>query len=413
MSILIEQLINITDAIFLGHVGEIELGASALAGIWYLAVYMLGFGFSLGLQVVIARRNGEQHYSETGKTFFQGLFFLSGLAVLLCLFSKLFSPIILSRLIASAEVYHAVIDYLDGRIWGLLFSFPFLALRSFLVGITRTKALNVAALTAVLVNISGNCLFIFHWNMGITGAAIASSFAEACSLAVLTIHVLRKMDRRLYGLFWSFDKGVLLHVCRVSVWSMFHSFIGVASWLAFFVAVEHLGEMELAATNVIRSVSTVFFVIVNSLAATTGSLVSNLLGAGQKRQVIPLCNCVVRLGYAIGFPLVILAVIFYRPIIGIYTESTALMQIAHLPFVVMLLNYIFALPGYVYMNSVTGTGATRMTFIFQLITIVAYQIYLWSISSFSTSLSVYWTAEYLYVILLGLLSVIYLKYKHY
>ena len=39
MSILIEQLINITDAIFLGHVGEIELGASALAGIWYLAIY--------------------------------------------------------------------------------------------------------------------------------------------------------------------------------------------------------------------------------------------------------------------------------------------------------------------------------------------------------------------------------------
>ena len=235
MSILIEQLINITDAIFLGHVGEIELGASALAGIWYLAIYMLGFGFSLGLQVVVARRNGEQHYSETGKTFFQGLFFLSGLAVFLCLLSKLFSPIILSRLIASAEVYHAVIDYLDGRIWGLLFSFPFLALRSFLVGITHTKALNVAALTAVLVNISGNWLLIFHWDMGIAGAAIASSFAEACSLAVLAIHVLRKMDKRLYGLSWSFDKGVLLHVFRVSVWSMFHSFIGVAPWFLFFV----------------------------------------------------------------------------------------------------------------------------------------------------------------------------------
>lgn len=75
MSILIEQLINITDAIFLGHVGEIELGASALAGIWYLAIYMLGFGFSIGLQVVIARRNGEQQYSETSRTFFQRLLF--------------------------------------------------------------------------------------------------------------------------------------------------------------------------------------------------------------------------------------------------------------------------------------------------------------------------------------------------
>ena len=95
MSILIEQLINITDAIFLGHVGEIELGASALAGIWYLTIYMLGFGFSLGLQVVIARRNGERHYQETGKTFFQGLLFMVGLAVLLCTISKVFSPMIL------------------------------------------------------------------------------------------------------------------------------------------------------------------------------------------------------------------------------------------------------------------------------------------------------------------------------
>ena len=43
----------ITDTIFLMHVGEIELGASTLAGIWHLAIYMLGFGLSLGLQVVI------------------------------------------------------------------------------------------------------------------------------------------------------------------------------------------------------------------------------------------------------------------------------------------------------------------------------------------------------------------------
>ena len=408
MSILIEQLINITDAIFLGHVGEIELGASALAGIWYLAIYMLGFGFSLGLQVVVARRNGEQHYSETGKTFFQGLFFLSGLAVFLCLFSKLFSPIILSRLITSAEVYHAVIDYLDGRIWGLLFSFPFLALRSFLVSITRTKALNVAALAAVLVNISGNWLLIFHWNMGIAGAAIASSFAEACSLAVLAIHVLRKMDKRLYGLYWRFDKTVLCHVCRVSVWSMFHSFISVAPWFLFFVAIEHLGELQLAVANILRSISTLFFVIVNSFAATTGSLVSNLIGANERGKVFPLCR-VIRLGYAIGLPLIVLALLFHQLVISVYTDNPAIVQTAWLPFVVMLLNYVFALPGYVYMNAVTGTGATRTAFIFQATTIAAYLLYLWGLSHWNVPLAVYWTVEYLFVIGLGAQSVIYLK----
>lgn len=52
-------------------------------------------------------------------------------------------------------------------------------------------------------------------------------------------------------------------------------------------------------------------------------------------------------------------------------------------------------------------------FIGCLLTIIAYQIYLWTISYLSTSLSVYWTAEYLYVILLGVLSIIYLKCKNY
>ena len=123
MSILMEQLINITDAVFLGHVGEIELGASALAGIYYLAIYMLGFGFSIGLQVMIARRNGEQHYKETGRTFFQGLYFLMVMAIMLCLLIQLVSPFILQQLITSDEIYQAVIRYLDWRSFGLLFSF--------------------------------------------------------------------------------------------------------------------------------------------------------------------------------------------------------------------------------------------------------------------------------------------------
>ena len=95
---------------------------------------MLGFGFSIGLQVMIARRNGECGYGKAGKIFFQGFFFLSGLAILLCLLMQASSPFILGRLISSPEIYRAVIQYLDWRSFGLLFSFPFLVIRSFLCG---------------------------------------------------------------------------------------------------------------------------------------------------------------------------------------------------------------------------------------------------------------------------------------
>ena len=364
-----EQLINITDAIFLGHVGEVELGASALASVYYLAIYMLGFGFSLGLQVMIARRNGEQRYKETGKTFFQGLFFLSGLAVFLSLTSYVLSPVILKYFIHSPEIYKAAVDYLEWRCFGLLFSFPFLAFRAFFVGITKTRILSWAATLAVLINIPCNYLFIFSFDLGISGAAMASSLAEAGSLLILVIYVFLQMNKGNWGLRLVYDGKLLKSLFHLSVWSMMHAFISVAPWFLFFVAIERLGEVQLAVSNIIRSISTVFFVIVNSFAATTGSLVSNLFGAGEGKSMFRLCGKILRLGYALGFPLIIIAMLLNKQIVGFYTDNVALIELAYYPFFVMLLNYTFALPGYVFMNAVTGTGNTRIAFIFQISTI--------------------------------------------
>ena len=400
-----EQLINITDAIFLGHVGEVELGASALASVYYLAIYMLGFGFSLGLQVMIARRNGEERYKETGKTFFQGLFFLSGLVIFLSLTSYVLSPVILKYFIHSPEIYKAAVDYLEWRCFGLLFSFPFLAFRAFFVGITKTRVLSWAATLAVFINIPCNYLFIFSFNLGISGAAMAS-------LLILVIYVFLQMNKENWGLRLVYDGKLLKSLFHLSVWSMMHAFISVAPWFLFFVAIERLGEVQLAVSNIIRSISTVFFVIVNSFAATTGSLVSNLIGAGEGKSMFWLCGKILRLGYAVGFPLIIIAMLLNKQIVGFYTDNVALIELAYYPFIVMLLNYTFALPGYVFMNAVTGTGNTRIAFIFQISTIAFYLFYLYLLSySFTATLPVYLMAEYLFVILLGVQSYIYLKMK--
>ena len=413
MSILMEQLINITDAVFLGHVGEVELGASAIAGIYYLTLYMLGFGFSIGLQVMIARRNGEQNYKATGKTFFQGLFFLLGLAILLCLLILAVSPYLLKRLIFSPEIYQAVICYLDWRSFGLLFSFPFLAIRSFFVGITHTKALSWSAVTAVVINIPLNYFLIFAWGLGISGAAIASSLAEMGSLIMLCIYMEVKIDKEKYGLKPMYDRQLLVKVQNLSVWSMLHAFISVAPWFLFFVAIEHLGKTELAISNITRSVSALFFVIANSFAVTTGSLVSNAIGAGARSELFPICHKVLKLGYVVGIPLVVIALLCNRWIVGFYTDCELLVELAFAPFVVMLLNYTFALPGYVYLNAVGGTGRTKITFLFQVTTTCVYLVYLYGLSScIDASLSLYLTAEYLFVILLALQSIIYLKSKH-
>lgn len=410
MSILMEQLINITDAVFLGHVGEIELGASAIAGIYYLAIYMLGFGFSIGLQVMIARKNGEQDYQETGKIFFQGLLFLMGLALFLYLTVHIVSPVIFKRSINSPEIYQAIIRYLDWRSLGLLFSFSFLAIRSFLVGITYTRALSGAAIVAIGINIPLNYFLIFMQHLGISGAAIASSLAEGGSFITLCIYMWIKIDKIKYGLRTVYDGQLLIAVLKLSVWSMFHAFISVAPWFLFFVGIEHLGKTELAVSNITRSVSALFFVIVNSFAVTTGALISNSIGAGEKANLFPICRKILKLGYSIGLPLIGIVLICHRSIIGIYTTDESLIQSAVVPLVVTLLNYTFALPGYVYLNAVGGTGKTKITFIFQAIATGIYLIYLYGLNnSTNTTLTLYLTAEYLFAILLALQSIVYLK----
>ena len=56
---LAQTLITLTDTAFLGRVSEIALGASAMAGIYYYVFSTLAWGFSIGIQIIVARRLGE------------------------------------------------------------------------------------------------------------------------------------------------------------------------------------------------------------------------------------------------------------------------------------------------------------------------------------------------------------------
>jgi len=414
VSLLMEQLINFTDSIFLGHVSQIYLGASALATMYYTAIYMLGFGFSLGVQVIIARRNGEGGYNDAGKVFYQGLILLSLFGIIVFILSSLLSPALLRQLIVSDSVYEATIQYIRWRDFSYLFAFPLLAIRAFFIGTTNTKILTASSLIMVISNILFNYLLIFGKagfpQLGISGAAIGSSLAELTGLIFLVFYMRRKVDKETYGLSPAFDFKISLHLLKISVWTMIRSFFCIAPWFLFFVAIEHLGEYELAAANIVRSISMLFFVIVNSFATTTISLVSNLIGAKQDEKVMSTCRRVIRLNYLIGFPLIILAFVFSNTIIGIFTNDMKVIETAFYPFCVMLSTFVISVPAYTYCNTVIGTGNTRMAFIFQMINITIYLVYLYILShSTGIPLAVYWTAEQLYVLVLLVLSLVFLK----
>ena len=123
ISTLMEQLIGMTDTAFLGRIGEVELGASALGGIFFVTIFMLGLGFSIGAQILMGRRNGEGNYLQIGNIFYHSLAFLLCMALVLFVLTRYASPVLLEGIISSHRVCEATNSYLHWRIYGFFFAF--------------------------------------------------------------------------------------------------------------------------------------------------------------------------------------------------------------------------------------------------------------------------------------------------
>ena len=81
MGLALEQLIGMTDVLFLGRYGEAELAAAGVAGIYVMLVMMLGLGYTVGSQSLMSRANGAGRAEEVGAIFRQSAIFMTSVSL--------------------------------------------------------------------------------------------------------------------------------------------------------------------------------------------------------------------------------------------------------------------------------------------------------------------------------------------
>lgn len=411
ISIFIEQLIGITDTAFMGHFGETELGASSLASIYYLIFYVIGSGFGIGLQILIARINGTK---ETKNIFWTGFYALIILSIIIIILSKQTFPVLLKKFIHSDDIYKNVVDYLNWRVYGLIFSFQIVAFRAYYVGITKTKILAVNSFIMFLANFVLNYILIFGKlgipSLGIKGAAIGSGIAEMIASIILIIYTLK------------YRKGILSHknvqirfrymkrILNLSIWTMLQSLLSFIAWSLFFISVEHLGEQALSITGAIRSFSEIPFIFVIAFASTESSMASTLIGENKSGLIKKLLIKTILISYA--FCSVIICAGFFFPefILRIYTNNEVLIQEAVTPFYVLLSSYLFTIPAFILYYLIIGTGNTLSSLITGILTLLVYIIYIRMLNTYTHSLILLWTSEHVYAISLIFFSSAYLLF---
>lgn len=414
LSLLVEQIIGITDTAFLGHVGKTELAASAIAGVCYLILFVIGSGFGVGLQVLIARLNGEKKSREATTIFSTGFYFLILLAGVIIIASQFALPLILHQIIKSEEIYSAALLYLNWRIYGLLFAFIIVAFRAYYIGTARTKILSACSLAMVVVNIICNYVLVFGKfgfpALGIEGAGMGSCIAELSAASVFILYYRFTTNGRLFEPVSNIKRQwrELKRILHLSGWTMLQSFLSLASWLIFFVAIEHISETALATSNIVRSISAVPFMLVQAFASTGSAFVSNLIGEGGQNMVLPLCRRVIKTCYCFCIPLILAGFIFPGLFLKLYTDNTVLIQESLPPLYVMLSSFLLSVPAFVFYCAISGTGNTYMTLKIGLLALTVYILYIKALDHFTPNVSLLWTSEHIYALAILALSVIYM-----
>lgn len=416
LGLLAQNVINVTDTAFLGRVGEVALGAAAMGGLLYICVYTIAFGFSVGSQILIARRNGEGNYRAVGPIMWQGTAFSFGMAVCLLILMYFSAAPLIRLLITSDSIYGATYEFFTWRIWGFLFAFVNVMFRGLYIGITRTKVLTMNAVVMALVNVVLDYALVFGElglpEMGVRGAALASVIAEASSLLFFLLYTYYKVDLKKYGLnrFGQFDLSMVLRILRISCFTMVQYFLAMAIWFVFFMALERLGQRQLAVANIVRSVYVVLLIPVQALSTTANTLVSNLIGAGGSSGVVTLLHKISWMSFLIMVVCVGLCVAFPGSILSVYTNEEALLVESVSALYVVCGAMLIASLANVYFNGISGTGNTQAALVLEIFVQVFYALYIIVVGMvIQAPVDVCFTTEVIYYVLMLGSSLIYLK----
>lgn len=403
LAMLVPQINFITNNIFLSGLGEQELASAGITGVFYLIFAVIGNGLNNGLQTLIARRAGQNLPSEIGQLFFHGVWVALVIAFLGIVITYAFAPLVLRATIHNSDVAEQAIHFLLIRIWGLPFLYLYIMRNAFLVGTNQTRFLVWGTMAEAFTNIFLDYGLIFgHFGMpamGFDGAAYASIIAEATGLLVIYLVIHIKKIHRQFAFYektrLQFSTFKLIVVQSSPLIAQFA--ISIISWEYFYILVEHHGERALAISNTMRNIFGVVGIFSWSFAATTNTMVSNIIGQGKQDLVLPLIRRIAKLSLACSVVIVIILNLSPTLFLSFYGQGEAFIADAVPVMRVVSVALIMMSFSVVWLNAVTGSGNTLVNLTIELITIILYSVYVYVVLEYlNLPITWGWGSEWVY-----------------
>ncbi len=403
LAMLVPQINFITNNIFLSGLGEQELASAGITGVFYLIFAVIGNGLNNGLQALIARRAGQNLPKEIGQLFFHGVWVALVIAFLGIVITCAFAPMVLRATIHNSDVAEQAIHFLLIRIWGLPFLYLYIMRNAFLVGTNQTRFLVWGTMAEAFTNIFLDYGLIYgHFGMpkmGFDGAAYASIIAEATGLLVIYMVIHIKEIHQKFAFYeqtkLQFSTFKLIVVQSSPLIAQFA--ISIITWEYFYILVEHHGARALAISNTMRNIFGVVGIFSWSFAATTNTMVSNIIGQGKQDLVLPLIRRIAKLSVACSVVILIILNLFPMLFLSFYGQGEAFIAEAVPVMRVVSVALIMMSFSVVWLNAVTGSGNTLVNLSIELVTIILYSVYVYVVLEYlNLPITWGWGSEWVY-----------------
>ena len=282
------SLYNIVDSIFIGQ-GVGPYAISGLAITFPLMNLSAAFGAMVGVggSTILSIYLGQKKYNSAKKVLTNVVGLNVVLGILFMLLSLIFLDHILYFFGASETTISYAREYMQIILIGNVITHLYLGLNSLVRASGHPKKAMVATFLTVILNTALDPLFIFSFDMGISGAAWATVISQTISLIwVLRIFSNKNEVVRFDGKYISFDKKIIRRSLSIGLSPFLMNFA------ACFVVIiinqslkEHGGDLAIGAYGIVNRVVFLIIMVVMGLNQGMQPIAGYNFGGGDMARV--------------------------------------------------------------------------------------------------------------------------------
>ena len=192
IGMLVNAFYNLVDAYFVGGLGESQMGAISVVYPLGQVVVGLGLLFGNGAASYISRLLGRGDKENANKVASTALYSSVSVGAVIILFSMVFLHPILKLLGATDSILPFASTYASIYIVSCIFNVFNVTMNNIVTSEGAAKTTMCALLTGAVLNIALDPLFIYVFDLGVAGAAIATAISQVVSTCVYLTYILRK-----------------------------------------------------------------------------------------------------------------------------------------------------------------------------------------------------------------------------